>query len=114
MSCLGGELDSTANADLHNRALEHFEKEVRLYSVVGKSTGEFFQIVSRALGPWYEKFPVNKGTGSRSSGLFSPGAGGKDKRGEDDGAGAAGAGDSLEADDFDLGSAAAARAPGRA
>lgn len=62
----GGELESSANVDLHKRVLDQFDREVDSYSVNESGwarRGEWSNALAHVLEQWYQDFPVRKGTG---------------------------------------------------
>jgi hypothetical protein len=63
------DLDSKDNQFAAERALGKYKAEVASYTF-WQNTGVLEEKVLKVLQPWYEKFPVRKGPGSRSSGLF--------------------------------------------
>ncbi len=64
----GGELESSANVDLHKLVLDQIDREMDSYSVnesvwAQASRGKWSNALAHVLEQWYQDFPVRKGTG---------------------------------------------------
>lgn len=66
----GGELESSANVDLHKRVLDQFDsdRKVDSYSVTVNESGwarrgEWSNALAHVLEQWYQDLPIRKGTG---------------------------------------------------